>query len=326
MNEPEGVTTVSSTAMRSLAAISVVAAVMLAGCASQPSAPAVPAPAAAPVAEAAPVPAAPAAPAAPELSPAQARAQAQKLALEAVDHLQNGDEAGARQVLATALGLDPANDIARKMQEQINADAQKELGPVFFRYTVQRDESLSKLAQQYLGDRLRFYILAKYNDMANPSKLAAGQVIKIPGKAPAAPPASARPPAGVAETPEPAPGTTAVAPAAAGGNELAALMQKGRRLQAGGDLPGAYAAFSEAVVRAPGNRDAIIQRDAAKGALIRSYDREATQAFQRQNLDLAIAQWDRVLELDPGNQKARLERERAIELKKRMSEKFGTTK
>ncbi len=326
MNEREGVTTVSFTAMRSLAAISVVAAVTLAGCASQPSAPAAPAPAAVPVAEAAPAPPVPAAPAAPELSPAQAKAQAQKLALEAVDHLQNGDEAGARQVLATALGLDPANDIARKMQEQINADAQKELGTAFFRYTVQRDDSLSKLAQQYLGDRLRFYILAKYNDMANPSRLAAGQVIKIPGKAPAAPPASARTPAGAAESPEPAPGTAAVAPAADGGGELAALMQKGRRLQAGGDLQGAYAAFSEAVLRAPGNRDAIIQRDAARAALVRSYDREATQAFQRQNLDLAIARWDRVLELDPGNQKARLERERAIELKKRMSEKFGTTK
>jgi LysM repeat protein len=329
MKVREGVNTVFSTAMRSLAAVSVVAAVALAGCASQPSAPAAPAPAAVPVAEAAPPPPSPAAPAAPELSSAQARAQAQKLALEAVDHLQNGDEPGARQVLTTALGLDPANDIARKMLEQINADAQKELGSVFFRYTVQRDDTLSKLAQQYLGDRLRFYILARYNDMANPSRLAAGQVIKIPGKAPAAPAApatSARTPSGAAETPEPAQGTAVVEPAAAGGGDLAALMQKGRRLQAGGDLQGAYAAFSEAVLRAPGNRDAVIQRDAAKAALVRSYDREATQAFQRQNLDLAIARWDRVLELDPGNQKARLERERAIELKKRMSEKFGTTK
>ncbi len=55
---------------------------------------------------------------------------------------------------------------------------------MFFRYTVQRDDSLSKIAQQYLGDRFRFHILAKYNDISNPSKLAAGQVIKIPGRAP----------------------------------------------------------------------------------------------------------------------------------------------
>jgi len=312
--------TVFSKAMRLLPPISVALAALLASCASQPPAPAATAPAAAPTAEAVPAPAPPAVPAAPELSPAQAKAQAQKLALEAVDHLQNGDEAGARQALTTALTLDPANDIARKMQEQVNADAQKELGSTFFRYTVQRDDSLSKLAQQYLGDRLRFYILAKYNDMANPSRLAAGQVIRIPGKAPAALPAST-PPASA----EPAPAAAAVEPAADGG-DLVALMQKGRRLQASGDLQGAYAAFSDAVVRAPGNRDAIIQRDAAKAALIRSYDREATQAFQRQNLDLAIAKWDRLLELDPGNQKAKLERERAIELKKRMNEKFGPAK
>ena len=31
----------------------------------------------------------------------------------------------------------------------------------------------------------------------------------------------------------------------------------------------------------------------------------------------------RLLELDPSNQKAKLERERAMELKKRMTEKFG---
>ena len=83
---------------------------------------------------------------------------------------------------------------------------------MFFRYTVQRDDSLSKLAQQYMGDRFRFYILAKYNDMASPSKLAAGQVIKIPGRAPAATAAPARPPAApteAAETPAPAPAPAA---------------------------------------------------------------------------------------------------------------------
>jgi tetratricopeptide (TPR) repeat protein len=274
--------------------------------------------------EAAPAPP----PAAPELSPAQAKAQAQKLALEAVDKLQNGDEVSARQLLTQAQALDASNDIARKMSEQINADAQKELGSQFFRYTVQRDDSLSKLAQQYLGDRFRFYILAKYNDMANPSRLAAGQVIKIPGRQQPAPPPTAAPakPAAPAETAEPAPAPAAPAvaePAPPPLTPVATLLQKGRQLEASGDLPGAYGAFSEAVALAPGNRDAVLQRDAAKAALIRSYDREATQAFQRQNLDLAIAKWDELLKLDPSNQKAKLERERALELKKRLNEKFG---
>ncbi|HET7034004.1 MAG TPA: LysM domain-containing protein [Casimicrobiaceae bacterium] len=312
-------------AIGSCAAVAVAIAALIAGCATPP--PAAPAAPAAP----APVEAAPApAPAAPELSPAQAKAQAQKLALEAVDRLQNGDEAAARQLLGQAQTLDASNEIARKMSEQINADAQKELGSQFFRYTVQRDDSLSKLAQQYLGDRFRFYILAKYNDIANPSRLAAGEVIKIPGKPQPAPPptaAPARPAPPPAETAEPAPppvpAVATPAPVPAPMSPVATLLQKGRQLEANGDLPGAYGAFSEAVALAPGNRDAVLQRDAAKAALIRSYDREATQAFQRQNLDLAIAKWDKLLELDPSNQKAKLERERALELKKRLSEKFG---
>ena len=46
----------------------------------------------------------------------------------------------------------------------------------------------------------------------------------------------------------------------------------------------------------------------------------------RQNLDLAISKWDRVLELDPNNRNARLKREQALDLKKRMAEKFGAKK
>jgi LysM repeat protein len=107
--------------------------------------------------------------------------------------LQNGDETNARTALEKAVVLDPSNDLAKKLLDQIKADAQAELGSTFFRYTVQRDDSLSKLAQTYLGDRFRFYILAKYNEISNPSRLSAGQVIKIPGKGPIAPPVTARP-------------------------------------------------------------------------------------------------------------------------------------
>src|SRR4029079_3613183 len=86
-------------AIESCAAAIVAIAALLAGCAAPPPAsPAAPAPA--PAEEAQPVPAAP------ELSPAQAKAQAQKLALEAVDRLQNGDEAAARQLLSQAQALD----------------------------------------------------------------------------------------------------------------------------------------------------------------------------------------------------------------------------
>ena len=295
------------------------AAAILIGCATPPPASDTASPSGAagrPAAGAATAPV-PAPPPVPELSPAQAKAQAQRLAIDAVDQLQNGDEPAARLTLDKAIALDPTNDLAKKLQDQIKADAQKELGPVFFRYTVQRDDSLSKLAQQYLGDRFRFYILAKYNDMASPSKLAAGQVIKIPGRAPATPPPAVAPAAPAADAATPA------APEPKPRDDVADLLQKGKEFETKGNLEDAYAAYSEATKKTPVNAEAVRRRDASKAALLRSLDRAGTQAFQRQNLDLAITKWDRILELDPNNQKAKLERERALELKKKMADKFG---
>ncbi len=313
------------------AAGTLVATLLAAGCATPPP----PAPVVVPAPPPAPVvvvaePPKPAAPVMPDLTPAQAKSQAQRLAIETVDLLQNGDESAARAKLEQAQQLDPTNDLARKLMDQVKADPQRELGSVAFRYTVQRDDSMSKLAAQYLGDRFRFYILAKYNDIQNPSKLAAGQVIKIPGRAPA--PGTASTPA--ARTPALAPVATETPPpdvaakiasvdSATPRNASAALMQQGQDLQKAGNLEGAYDAFREAAQRDPGNRDAALQRDATRTALARRYERDATQAFQRQNLDEAINKWDRVLALEPGNQKAKLERERALDLRKRMSEKFG---
>jgi tetratricopeptide (TPR) repeat protein len=148
-------------------------------------------------------------------------------------------------------------------------------------------------------------------------------VIKVPGRAPPTPPPAARVPA-----PAPAPRAAEPAPAAepepAPVKAASSAMQQGMAQQKSGNLEGAYASFTEAARNEPANRDAATQRDAMKVALLRKYDREAQQAYQRQNLDLAIKKWDQILELDPNNQKAKLERERAVELKKKMSEKFGT--
>ena len=305
-----------------LAALAV--ACIVAACASAPPAPSsAPAPAAPPAAAPVPEPAPPAPPA-PELTPAAAKAQAQKLALEAVDQLQNGDEAAARATLERAAQLDPGNDLARKLAEQIRADAQRELGAVYFRYTVQKDDTLSKLAQQFLGDRFRFYILAKYNDIANPSRLAAGQVIRIPGRVP--PPAAATPPVDAGVVP-PAPVPVPARPAEAdtkARDDVAEALKKVAELERAGNLEAAYFAYTDLAQRYPASAEAAKRRDASRAALLRALDREATTAFQRQNLDLAIAKWDRVLEIDPGNRKARLERERAQDLKRKLAAKQGT--
>ena len=300
-------------------AVAAAAAIVIAGCASEGTKPPEPKASTAPVAQPAPADVRPAAPAVPEIPAAEARPMAAKMALQAVDQLQVGDEAAAKATIEQALKLDPANDLAKKLLDQINADAQRELGAVFFRYTVQPADTLSKLAQQYMGDRFRFWILAKYNDIANPSRLGAGQVIKIPGRQPATPPppvvepATRAEPAAPAPAPEPKP-------------ELADALKKGAEQEKAGNLEAAYATYGDAAARFPASADAAKKRDATKVALIRQLDREASQAFQRQNLDLAISKWDRVLELDPNNKNARLKREQALDLKKRMAEKFGGKK
>ncbi len=291
------------------------AAIVIAGCASEAPKPTEAKPAT-PAAQPAPLDVKPAAPAAPEIPPAEAKPMAAKLALQAVDQLQVGDEAAARTTIEQALKLDPANELAKKLSDQINADAQRELGAVHFRYTVQPADTLSKLAQQYMGDRFRFWILAKYNDIGNPSRLAAGQVIKIPGRQPATPPPVAEPSTQPAAAPAPA-------PAPEPRPELADAMKRGAEQEKAGNLEAAYATYVDAASRYPTAQDAAKKRDATKVALIRQLDREASQAFQRQNLDLAITKWDRVLELDPNNKNARLKREQALDLKKRMAEKFG---
>ena len=309
-----------------LAAV-IAAAVVVASCATTdapgpaqtPRPAATPAPGAAAPGVTPPAPGA--APVVPEIPPAEARPMAAKLALQAVDQLQGGDDIGARATLEQALKLDPNNELAKNLQGQINADAQRELGSVFFRYTVQPGESLSRLAQQYMGDRFRFWILAKYNDIPNPSRLSAGQVIRIPGRQPATPPPvvadPAPAPAPAARAPEPEPPKAVDA-------QAADAMKRGAEQERANNLEAAYATYVDVVARFPSNSEAVKKRDATRTSLIRTLDREASQAFQRQNLDLAISKWDRILELDANNRKARLERERALDLKKRMAEKFGT--
>lgn len=220
-------------------------------------------------------------PAAPP-TPAE-KAQSQKLALDALDQLQNGDESSARTTLDQALKMDPGNEVARKLMDQIKADAQQELGPAFFRYTVQSDDTLSKIAQRFLNDRYRFYILAKYNDLRVPNRLAAGQVIKIPGKEP--PPTPTKAPSKTPEPPKPEP------------------VQK----------------TADPAPKPPEPTPKPAEVDKNK-ALIQRLGREAEACQRKQDLDCAIGKWDQVLLLDPDNQPAKLKREKAIELKKQLKE------
>lgn len=278
------------------------AVAVMAGCATPPPPPPPPPPpvqAPAPLPE--PTPAPPPEPVAPPppvvqapATPAQ-QAQAQKLAMAAVEMLEAGNEDQARQEISAALAADPANRLAQSLQRQITVDPQAALGRESFAYTVRPTDTLSRIAGRFLNDIFSFYLLARYNDIKVPRQVAAGQVIRIPGKAPApvaAPPAPAEPSAGQR------------------------AMRAGEQAERGGDLDRALSEYTRAAGMDQAGASAKVTEVRRK--LVQKHATIARSAMARQDLDGSIRNWDRVLELDPGNETARLERQRALSLQEKL--------
>lgn len=209
-----------------------------------------------------------------------------------LDHLQAGQEDQAEAELTRILQSDPNNRLALSLMRQIKDDPVASLGRESFAYRVQPGESLSRIAQRFMNDLHLFYILARYNNIKVPRNLAGGQTIRVPGKAPATGSQPSAPaPAPVTATPPPVPVQAApvVSPASAAANAEAAAASRAARQR------------SEAVAR---------------------HSRAARAAFAKQDLDAAIKSWDAVLEVDPENRTAQLERQKVLGLK----EKLGKVK
>ena len=67
------------------------------------------------------------------------------------------------------------------------------------------------------------------------------------------------------------------------------------------------------------NADAKVQSVTAR--LVDVNSRAARAALARQDLDGSIRAWDRVLEISPGNETARLERQKVLRLKDALNKK-----
>ena len=263
---------------------------LIAGCAQTPSgssAPPSPRPApAAPAAPGASPSGAPAAPEPPANLPPLPAGQIGKTVSNAIELLEAGNEEQASIELQRVLQTEPGHKLAQNLLRQIKDDPVAMLGRESFSYRVQPGESLSKIAGRFLNDVHQFYVLARYNDIKVPRQLAGGQMIRVPGKAP--PPAPAPPPVAV-----PAPATTPVA------------------------IPPPKPAPAPAASSEP-STDAALQAQRQKEAINR-HTRAARSAFAKQDLNGAIRAWDSVLELDPNNRTAQLERQKAIDLKERLT-------
>lgn len=221
-------------------------------------------------------------PAPPPMSQQEIRTLVEKTVVEL---LEQGQEEQAAAELQRVLRQEPNHKLANSLMRQIREDPQALFGREFFTYRVQPGESLSRIAGRFLGDIYLFYGLARYNGIKVPRQLQGGQQIKVPGKAP--PPGStppAPPPPAPAPPPPAPPPTTPVPPPPPPPD------------------PAAEAARLERE-----RKDAVAR-----------YTRAARAAYAKQDLDGAIAAWDRVLELDPNNSTAKLERQKAVELKEKL--------
>lgn len=145
---------------------------------------------------------------------------------DVIGALKLGDIERARNLLETMAKRDPSDRNVATLLEGLDGDPLKLLGSVAFNYRVDGTEQLTTLSQRFLGSRLRFYLLARYNGLTSDA-LKPGQMLRIPGVAPAAKPrADPRPDSRPVATPAAGPTASPVAasdPAAAGRLRVRAL-------------------------------------------------------------------------------------------------------
>jgi predicted Zn-dependent protease len=178
---------------------------------------------------------------------------------EAIALLNRGSATDARRRLMSALRRDPADAIARDLLAQIDGDPQAMLGAQSYAYTLREGETLSTIAARALGNPMKFYILARYNNIAVPQDVHPGQEIRIPGHRPAPPPSEHRaqpqpqPPRTEPTRPAPAP-APAPAPRPAANPALAQrLRTQGLAALNAGAVNRAVALLRQAAAADPGN-------------------------------------------------------------------------
>lgn len=219
--------------------------------------------------------------------------------------LAEGDEEMAEAEFVLARESPEYRERARTMLRQIRTAPTRYFPSEYFHVALSRGQSLSSLAERYLGNALEFYALARYNAIRTPADVAVGQQIRIPLTEQAA--RVRRAETGSPDTDDPI--TEPEGGVAAG--------EAGAAEPAAGAPAEASAGGDEAAADAPGAGEAGRSR---RREIIARHYREATQAFQQQDLEATIRHCEKVLELDPDHANCQLYRARARELKRRLED------
>ena len=227
---------------------------------------------------------------------------ARELERESIEVLDRGETERARYLLDCAIEESPDSRRAKLLIRQLDEDPVSFLGARHYVYTVQPSETLSKIAQERLGDDLKFVILARYNDIPVPANLVAGQRIKIPGTRP-----TERLETTVVEE-EPTAVTEPVVESAPPSSDegFSERYDDALALEQQGDLDGAYSALR--ALKAEGADVPSLDDDLSRvrSALVAGLEDQAWSFELAGKIDEAVATWQRLLEIDPGNIPAQL--------------------
>jgi len=254
--------------------------------------------------KAAPVPPPPAP--TPVAAPAAPPAPLHPLAWIVREQLQHGHYDEGERELRRLLEEHPDDRSAQSMLRQLTDDPRKRLGPPVETHVVKPGESYSTLAQHYLGDAGQFVILARYNGSTDPSRLWAGQKLKMPGLH-----------GGASRTRAAAP-TKPVAETAAARSQR--LQRESLSLLKGGHESEALSRLDTALQADPGLASDNDGASALRQQLVSTCHERAIVLYRDQKLTPAIALWDRVLKIDPGYEPAVAYRARALELQRRLKQ------
>ena len=249
-------------------------------------------------------------------------AGATSLAAIVNDDLQVGRYAEGEQALREYLRQHPGDRAAQALLRQLTVDPAQQLGRASRPYVVQPGDSYSTLAARYLGDSSQFVLLARYNGSTNPSLLRVGQTLRLPASAAAATlPQGGAPPRGDG----PAGSALAIAPTtaptdASSAAQVRRLQKESAALLAQGQKAQALARMEQALTIDPQLKPAGVGPASLRKQVIAAYHQRAIVLYRDQQLDPAIALWDRVLAIDPNYEPAVAYRARALELKQRLKQ------
>ena len=201
----------------------------------------------------------PAQPAAPEPLPT-----VEGTVQDALAAMERGDAAHARAVLDWILEREPANPTAQALLAQIETDPRELLGSQNYSYRIRPGDTLSTIARDRLGDASLFFALARYNEIADPRRIVAGQTILIPGTPVAEPSPAPSAPAAPAAPPRP---QQAERDPPADPSRARALRAQGLAAMNRGDISRAVTLLSQASRLDPGN--GAIRADLARARRVR---------------------------------------------------------